>query len=481
MLRMIFTKKQHRYLAELPSTVARALPEAPNPEVPFFLDDPAVHGYELLRSAWVDGKSICAACNTAGCARTDYYSLENEFVRHGVAAVYPQLGQRKQNAKLERLALLVKETRPRAADTTVLRFAEAMRLQSRPSLSTIGHILHCHGIGNSRDDNDRQYWYGIQESVRAIQWLTSHPGPERTKADRKGMFFMPDEGLQVRFELFRELGVAPRLKVGDIIRRYGMSRPTFYKYLKRFRQYGPWGLVDWRQSGRGRGKICPELELRIIEEKLEHPRWSLDELMARMKLRCSRSALYEVLRYWDLLEKERRPVRMRALWDDQEPEKPAALLKTAKEAAEAGQFQVSVKVNAHFAHLLERMRSRAFAICDPGPIVLAQFIDDLGICEALQIYGPKRAQGREITNLVLLNVCRIIAGYETIANLKENSDRSVALSAGVGIYPGKTALYDGFTDLKFEHLQALRNDVAARGRDLGFIRGERIAGLIRSA
>ncbi len=208
---------------------------------------------------------------------------------------------------------------------------------------------------------------------------------------------------------------------------------------------------------------------------MEHPRFSLDELMARMELRCSRSALYEVLRYWELLEKERRPVRLRGLWGEEVPEKPAPLLKTAKDAAEAGQFRVPKKLNAHFAHFLNRMQSRAFAVCDPGPIVLAQFIDDLGVCEALQVYAPKRGEGSEITNLVLLNVCRILAGYETVGHLNRNSDRSVAVAAGVGVFPGKTALYDGFVDMKFEHLQDLRNDVAARARDLGLIRGERIA------
>jgi hypothetical protein len=39
---MIFTESQLRYLAELPSAVAHALPDAANPGVPFFVKDPAV-------------------------------------------------------------------------------------------------------------------------------------------------------------------------------------------------------------------------------------------------------------------------------------------------------------------------------------------------------------------------------------------------------------------------------------------------------
>lgn len=474
---MIFSQQELRYLGRLSSTVARALPKAQNENVPFFLNDPVVRNYELLRSVWSDGISISASCNTAKCSRSDFYRLEGAFVKEGVSAVFPILGAKRQDPRLERLALLLKTARPKATATMILRFAEALGFDPCPSLRRISDILHCHGIGNTRDEEDRQYWRGIQRSVEAVESLRSQSAPVRMQSDRKNTFYAPEEGLQVRFELFRELGSSAKNKVRDVVRRYGMSRQIFYKYLRRFRVYGPWGLVDWIQSGRGRGKISEELELGIIEEKLEHPRLSLDAIVTRLQLRCSRMAVYDVLGFWDLLSKKRRPVRLRGLWNEAEEEdRPAQqLLVTAKAKAESGQFQVCTKVNAHFAHLLKRLKSRPLAICDPGPIVLAQFIDDLGVCEALQVYGPRREKGGEITNLVLLNVCRILAGYETIGHLHQNSDRSVAIAAGVGAFPRKTALYDDLVDLNFEHLQALRNDVAARARDLGLIRGERIA------
>ena len=472
---MIFTEKQFKYFSELPSTVAHALPAAPNPAVPFFLEDPVIRNYELLRSVWVEGRSIDAACRAARCSRTDYYRLEHAFFKQGIVAVYPEVGCKRQHPKLERLALLLKTERPKSTETMTLRFADALRLDPQPSLHTISRILHCHGIGNNRDDNDRRYWKAIQDSVRAVGWLKSQGGPSRMKPDRKGTFYMPEERLQVHCELFRELALTAGRQVTEIVRRYGLSRPTFYSFLHRFRRYGPWGLVDRLRPGRGRVKLSDELELRILQEKLEHPRLSVDALISKMKLRCARTMVYEVLRFWDILEKDRRPVQLRGLWRGEVYEEQPALLRTAKQAAEAGQFEIPQKVNGHFAHLLRRLQSRPLAICDPGPIVLSQFVDDLGICEALHLYGPKRGEGSKITNLVLLNVFRILAGYETISHLNENSDRSVAIAAGVGAWSGKTAIYEGFSDLKFEHLQALRNDVAARARDLGLIRGERIA------
>jgi hypothetical protein len=35
--------------------------------------------------------------------------------------------------------------------------------------------------------------------------------------------------------------------------------------------------------------------------------------------------------------------------------------------------------------LLDSLRTRPPALCDPGPIVLAQFVDDLGVGEALHV------------------------------------------------------------------------------------------------
>jgi len=472
---MIFTDSQLRYLASLPASVAQALPAAINPDVPFFIPhDPVILNYEFIRSVWFSSSSIDSTCLNAKRSKADFYRLEHAFLAQGIPALFPSMEAPLQQPALERLAIMVKSTRPAATEAFILGLAQALRLEHSPSLRTIGHILHCHGMGNTRNGQDREFWHGIQMCMQSLQSL---PAPLRSRSERKKSFYQADELLHVRFELFRELASDPSLKVGDTIRRYGLSRPSFYKYLHRFRLYGPWGLVDWLQSGSGRHKLSEELELRIIEEKLEHPALSLEALVSRLHLRCSRTAVHEILKFWKLLDKDRAPIRVRGMWgQDQDGAKPATpLLRTAKEASEAGLFQVSRKVNAHFATLLESLRTRDIILCDPGPVFLAQFIDDLGMCEALTVYGPKRPNGGECTNVLLLNVCRIMAGYETLNHLQQNGDRSVAIAAGMGIYPGKTALYEGFGDLRFSHLEGLRNDVAARARDLGLIRGERIA------
>ena len=175
------------YLSELPSVVAHALPKAANANVPFFLNDPVVQNYELLRLVWFQGQSVTQACSATGRLRRGYYKLENAFLHHGVSAVYPEMGAARQSKKLERLALLVKSSRPKATEKMILRLSEALGLDPCPSLRTIGRVLHCHGIGNVRDKSERQYWHGIQQSVQTIERLKNPLGLARDKKNRRNI------------------------------------------------------------------------------------------------------------------------------------------------------------------------------------------------------------------------------------------------------------------------------------------------------
>ena len=56
-----------------------------------------------------------------------------------------------------------------------------------------------------------------------------------------------------------------------------------------------------------------------------------------------------------------------------------------------------------------------------------------------------------------------------------NSDRSVAIGAGLSLNPTKSRFYDSFDELRFEHLQRLRNDASCRARELNIIEGKAIA------
>ncbi len=134
-----------------------------------------------------------------------------------------------------------------------------------------------------------------------------------------------------------------------------------------------------------------------------------------------------------------------------------------------------LKVNPSFSRFIKRLAHRTVTISNPGAIIIAPFLDQLGVVEALRTYGPESFKSLEITNNIIVNVLRIIAGFPTISDYTMNSDRSVALAAGLSLNPTKSRFYDNLDDLRFEHLQHLRNDASCRARELNIIEGKEIA------
>ncbi|MFQ5853549.1 MAG: transposase, partial [Candidatus Binatia bacterium] len=134
-----------------------------------------------------------------------------------------------------------------------------------------------------------------------------------------------------------------------------------------------------------------------------------------------------------------------------------------------------LKVNRAFADFLNYLFPHRIPVSNPGAIIMAPFLDQLGVVEALHTYGPETYRTTEITNDILVNILRIIAGFPTIHDFTLNSDRSVAIGAGLLRRPRKSLFYESLDQLRFDHLQKLRNDAARRAKELGIIEGREIA------
>jgi hypothetical protein len=120
------------------------------------------------------------------------------------------------------------------------------------------------------------------------------------------------------------------------------------------------------------------------------------------------------------------------------------------------------------------MKTHPFHICDPGPLLLAPFVNDLGVIQAFETHGPIKLRGKEISNLALLNVFRILAGYRRISHLSDNRDRTVALASGIGMFGSTSKYYDDTIAFEFDQLHKLRCDLVARAKELGLIEGLQI-------
>jgi transposase len=75
------------------------------------------------------------------------------------------------------------------------------------------------------------------------------------------------------------------MSVADLCREYGISRPTGYRWINRYEETGPEGLVDRSR----RPHTCSHATLEPIENtflvlRARHPSWGARKLKARLEM-----------------------------------------------------------------------------------------------------------------------------------------------------------------------------------------------------
>ena len=71
-----------------------------------------------------------------------------------------------------------------------------------------------------------------------------------------------------------------------LCQEYGISRPTGYEWLSRFRQDGVNGVVERsRRPLRGPGQTAPELELQVVAMRRRYPDWGARKLQVLLRRR----------------------------------------------------------------------------------------------------------------------------------------------------------------------------------------------------
>ena len=257
-----------------------------------------------------------------------------------------------------------------------------------------------------------------------------------------------------------------------------MAPNRYYVLINRYMVYGIWGLVDLVQKGQIGEKISQELELQIIEERLMDPSLSTSKLIKKLNLKCSRANVQKIYKRWRL-SRFKKPIPIRGVISQRVPQRIEKDLSHIARSAK-GRFPdliktARLKVNGSFSRFVQWLAYHKVVISNPGAIIAAPFLDQLGVVESLHTHGPETFRSCEISNNIIVNVMRIIAGFPSIRDYTMNCDRSVAVGSGLSLNPSKSRFYDSFDELRFEHLQRLRNDASCRARELGVIEGKEIA------
>ena len=188
--------------------------------------------------------------------------------------------------------------------------------------------------------------------------------------------------------------------------------------------------------------------------KREHPTWSAQQIVDTDKLRCSRYVVNRIIKRWGLQDKGRSPVAPDRFMELSKPEReePFKPIDTAFDLQQEHIILEKRRINRYFELICNKMKTHAYHIYDPGPFILAPFINDLGVVQSFETYGPAKLRGEDITNLAMLNAFRILAGYRRISHLSNSKDRSVALASGIGLFGSSSRFYEESCEFKFEEL-----------------------------
>lgn len=435
--------------------------------------------YSALYDYWVKRNTQKQIIEKHSISKETLKKLERNFIENGTVGLFTKLSFVEVPKQLERLVILIKTARPHENASHALRLANALEIEG-VSLEIIRHIQRCYGFGQSLDKRDIQYFYGIQHILSSIFYHKRSDNFGHDINDKSKTFYNYEyDHVQQRIELFKTLStITKKRQTRPVLNQFGIHSNRFYQLKDKYMMYGVWGLIDLIANKKEGEKISSVLELNIIEKRLMDPSLSFSKIIEKLSLKCSRSNIQKIYEKWGL-SRFNKPIVIRGVIPQAMPEINIERITNIEKSAKTRFPDLiktsNLKVNNGFGKIIKQFAYKKIAISNPGAIIIAPFLEQLGIVEALHTYGPVSYRSEEITNSVIVNVLRIIAGFPTINDFTLNSDRSVAIGAGLSINPKKSRLYDHFDDLRFEHLQKLRNDVSIRAKELDIIEAKEIA------
>ena len=393
---MILSPKSIEYFQAIGAKVIAAMANQQTKSPYYVDDDPIIQNYECIRSVWHKSLSIQKACEKYRISRSQYYLLEKQFVTHGMAGLFSLTNGYSKLTDIESLILLIKECRPHLTRTGILRICEAIPLTSSfAQPETVSTILYSHGYGQANLSGDHEFWGRIQRSILELLRILETPIGPRDVKHRRDNFYIDADPYHKRLECLRELHYHPQQNIQTVCLRYNIPVTSYYRLQRDYKLYGPWAILPASSFGKNKA-LSSELQLRIILEKLRNPKLTPRQLVDQLDLHCSRFIVNRILKRWELDSSDFQPIAL-----DQYMDLPYAKtgeqfrpINSAYHILSEEQILSSRRINRNFRLFCQKMRIKVYHICDPGVFLLAPFVNDLGIVQAFETYGPPRLRGK---------------------------------------------------------------------------------------
>ena len=118
-----------------------------------------------------------------------------------------------------------------------------------------------------------------QKALRQHGTLNPRPQDVRHPLFQDSDFFDPDDLLQVKYEMLRQVHVDNR-PISQAAHGFGFSRPSFYQTNTAFEQAGLSGLVPLKRGPRSGHKLIPEVMEAVRGMRIADPSLSFVQLAA---------------------------------------------------------------------------------------------------------------------------------------------------------------------------------------------------------
>lgn len=115
---------------------------------------------------------------------------------------------------------------------------------------------------------------------------TLNPRPKTVTAPlfHHSDFFDPDDLLQVKYEMLRQVQVE-KSSISESARAFGFSRPSFYQAQSAFQQDGLFGLLPHKRGPQGGHKLTDEVMEFVAQQRSEDPSLNPEQLAQALQKR----------------------------------------------------------------------------------------------------------------------------------------------------------------------------------------------------
>jgi transposase len=123
---------------------------------------------------------------------------------------------------------------------------------------------------------------GKRQTLRQQGTLNPRPQEVTHALFQASDFFDPDDLLQVKYEMLREVRVEQR-PVSQTAREFGLSRPSFYQAQVSFEQGGLSGLLPNKRGPKSGHKLTDRVLRFVAEQRAAQPDLSFAQLAELVK------------------------------------------------------------------------------------------------------------------------------------------------------------------------------------------------------